>query len=120
MDSVFSDNDVTDVFLSEITQVEFTSAVFKRVRMKKLSMKDAEQIIGLFDNDLTKYTIVPVNSSTLEAAKLLILKYGKDGLRTLDALQFASAIEVKNLVKRYFTGDKLLLSFFEKEHLPAS
>ncbi len=53
-------------------------------------------------------------------AKLLILKYGQDGLRTLDALQFASAIEVKDLVNKYFTADKLLLSLFEKEYLPVS
>jgi len=120
MESVFSDNEVTGVFISEITSVEFISAVFKRVRMMELSMSDAEQIINLFDNDLKKYTIVPVNSATLETAKLLVLKYGQDGLRTLDALQFASAIEVKNLVIRYFTADKLLLSLFEKEYLPTT
>src|SRR5665647_2853476 len=90
MDSVFSDNEITGIFLSEITNVEFISAVFKRVRMKELSMNDAEQLIKLFDNDLKKYTIVPVSSTTtLENAKLLILKYGQEGLRTLDALQFA-------------------------------
>lgn len=120
MDSVFSDNEITGIFLSEITNVEFISAVFKRVRMKELSMNDAEQLIKLFDNDLKKYTIVPVSSTTLENAKLLILKYGQEGLRTLDALQFASAIEVKNLVSKYLTSDKLLLSFFEKEYLPIS
>src|SRR5674476_453793 len=120
MDSVFADNEITGIFLSEITNVEFISAVFKRVRMKELSMNDAEQLIKLFDNDLKKYTIVPVSSATLENAKLLILKYGQEGLRTLDALQFASAIEVKNLVSKYLTSDKLLLSFFEKEYLPIS
>lgn len=120
MDRIFSDNEITGIFLSEITNVEFISAVFKRVRMKELSMNDAEQLIRLFDNDLKKYTIVPVSSTTLENAKLLILKYGQEGLRTLDALQFASAIEVKNLVSKYLTSDKLLLSFFEKEYLPIS
>ena len=120
LDRVFSDNDVTVVFLSEITNVEFISAVFKRVRTKELSMNDAEQIIKLFDNDLKKYTIVPINSATLEVAKLLILKYGQDGLRTLDGLQFASAIEVKDVVTKYFTADKLLLSLFEREYLPTS
>ena len=33
MDSIFSDNEVTGVFISEITSVEFISAVFKKVRM---------------------------------------------------------------------------------------
>lgn len=120
MDSIFSDNEVTSVFISEITTVEFISAVFKKVRMKELSMNDAEQIIKLFGTDLEKYTIVPVRSAALETAKLLILKYGQIGLRTLDALQFASAIEVKEIVSKYFTADKLLLSLFEKENLPTS
>lgn len=88
--------------------------------MKELSMNDAEQIIKLFGTDLEKYTIVPVRSAALETAKLLILKYGQIGLRTLDALQFASAIEVKEIVSKYFTADKLLLSLFEKENLPTS
>lgn len=30
MDSIFSDNEVTRVFISEITSVEFISAVFKK------------------------------------------------------------------------------------------
>lgn len=118
IDNVFTNNEVSGIFLSEITNVEFISAVFKRVRMKELSMNDAEEIIKLFDDDLIKYTIVPVSSKILEAAKLLIFKYGQDGLRTLDALQFASAIDVKNMVNKYFTADKLLLTLFEKESLP--
>ena len=118
IDNVFIDNEVSGIFLSAITNVEFISAVFKRVRMKELSMNNAEEIIKLFDDDLIKYTIVPVSSKILEAAKLLIFKYGQDGLRTLDALQFASAIEVKNMVNKYFTADKLLLTLFEKEYLP--
>ena len=118
MDAIFSDNNITDIFLSEITNVEFISAVFKKVRMKELSMKDAKQMIKLFDNDLKKYTIVPVSSVTLESATFLILRYGQDGLRTLDALQLASAIEVKDMVNKYITSDKLLLSLFKKEYLP--
>ncbi len=118
IDNFLTQNEVSGIFLSEITNVEFISAVFKRVRMKELSKDNAEQLIKLFDDDLVKYTIVPVSSKIIEAAKLLIYKYGEDGLRTLDALQFASAIEVKNVVNRYFTADKLLLTLFEKEYLP--
>lgn len=39
-------------------------------------------------------------------------------LRTLDALQLASALEVKATVNKFITADKLLLALFEKEDLP--
>ena len=120
LDRIFFDNSITAIFLSEITNVEFISAVYKRVRMKELHRNDAEQIIRLFDNDIKNYTIIPLSSTTIELAKTLILKYGQEGLRTLDALQLASAIEVKDLINKYFTADKILLSTFEKEHLPIS
>ncbi len=43
--------------------------------------------------------------------------YGIDGLRTLDSIQLASALAVKNEVNKYFTSDKLLRLLFEKENL---
>lgn len=54
----------------------------------------------------------------LTRAKLLVNKYGQDGLRTLDSIQLSCCIEVKDLVDKYFTADKLLLNIFEKEQLP--
>jgi predicted nucleic acid-binding protein len=51
---------------------------------------------------------------------MIIIFKLKQGLRTLDAIQLASAIEVKEVVDKYFTSDKLLISLFEKENLPTS
>ena len=116
---IFSIVNITEVFISEITKVEFVSALFKKVRMKETDLGDAESAIRLFDNDFEKYIVVPVENNILEKAKRLILKHGIAGLRTLDAIQLASAIEVKNRVTKYFTSDKLLLSLFEKEDLPS-
>jgi len=117
MDQLFSSNNITAIFLSELTNLEFFSALLKRVRMKEMSIENADEIIKLFKEDLKKYTIITVSTDVFENASRLILKYGQDGLRTLDALQLASAIEVKNIVTKYFTADKLLLSLFEKEFL---
>ncbi|HEV2830375.1 MAG TPA: hypothetical protein VGW31_00220 [Hanamia sp.] len=72
----------------------------------------------MFDNDLRKYIIVPVESNIFEKAKQLIFTYGVTGLRTLDSIQLASAIEVKSQIDKYFTSDKLLNLLFEKENLP--
>ena len=119
VEDALSDDRLTGVFLSEITPLEFCSAVFKRVRMNDLSMTDAKKIIVLFENDLDKYQFVELNKTVLDSSRLLISKHGTEGLRTLDAIQLASAIKVKNLVDKYFTSDKLLRALFEKEELPS-
>ena len=118
VDDALSDNNLTGVFLSEITTLEFFSAVFKRVRMKDLNPIEAKQIIELFENDADKYLFVPLNKSILDDSKLLISKHGAEGLRTLDAIQLASAVKVKNLTSKFFASDKLLQALFEKEGLP--
>lgn len=118
IEKILLDNNLTGIFLSEITNLEFLSAVFKRVRMKDLSIIEAKQIIEAFEDDTKKYIIVPLNKTILEIARQLMFKYGEIGLRTLDALQLSSAIEVRTLVSRYFSSDKLLQSLFQKENLP--
>ena len=86
--------------------------------MKDLDMMQAKRIIGLFENDADKYLIVPLSKTILDNSKLLISKHGVDGLRTLDAIQLASVVSVKNLTSKYFSSDKLLPALFEKEGLP--
>jgi len=51
----------------------------------------------------------------------LLMKYGSAGLRTLDAIQLASALTLKGQPKiRFFTADQLLNSFFKPEGLDSS
>ena len=46
------------------------------------------------------------------------MNYGVAGLRTLDAIQLASALTLKGEPKaRFFTADQLLKSFFKQEGL---
>ena len=118
LEDLLSESELTGIILSEITTLEFFSAVFKRVRIKDISMEDAKQIIGLYENDINKYQFVPLNKTILNTAKGLIAKHGAAGLRTLDAVQLASAMEVKGAVNKYFTADKLMRGLFEKEGLP--
>ena len=118
MEAEISNNNIADVFLSEIIKFEFLALVYKRVRMKDLSVKEAKQIIDLFEYDFRKYLIVPFDNAILNTAEKLISIYGVTGLRTLDSIQLASAIEVKEKIDKYFTSDKLLRFLFEKEKLP--
>ncbi len=83
-----------------------------------MSIIEAKQIIEAFEDDTKKYIIVPLDKTILDVARQLIWKYGENGLRTLDALQLSSAIEVRTLVSKYFSSDKLLQSLFQKENLP--
>lgn len=118
VEKAFKNIRLTEIFISEIARVEFVSALFKKVRMKETELADAEKSINLFDKDLEKYKIVPVENNLLKKAKKLIITYGIEGLRTLDSIQLASAIEVKSQIDKYFTADKLLCFLFEKESLP--
>jgi predicted nucleic acid-binding protein len=117
VEEIFTNNRITDIFISEIAKVEFVSALYKKVRMNETRLEDAKRAINLFNDDIEKYLIVPIEKNLIIKAKQLIIMYGIDGLRTLDSIQLASALAVKNEVNKYFTSDKLLRLLFEKENL---
>ncbi|MEO5908807.1 MAG: type II toxin-antitoxin system VapC family toxin [Ginsengibacter sp.] len=117
-DELFINSRISDIFISEIAKIEFVSAIYKKVRMKATRLEDAKKAIELFDNDIKKYFIVPLESNLIIKAKQLIVTYGKQGLRTLDSIQLVSALAVRNEVDKYFTSDRLLHILFEKENLP--
>ncbi len=75
-------------------------------------------VISDFRQDITKYQWVSLDNVLIQQAQILLMKYGSEGLRTLDAIQLASALTLKNLSKSYFfTADKLLQTFFNQEGL---
>lgn len=108
---------VEEIFIADIARLEFYSAVFKRLRMKDLNRKEADLIIKLFESDYSKYQVVRLNDHVLNVSVEFISKYGTKGLRALDAIQLASAIEVKEIIDKYFTADQLLSSLFKSENL---
>ena len=56
-------------------------------------------------------------SSIINSAKDFINKYGNDGLRSLDAIQLACAVFIKEKVDEYLTSDENLKDIFVKEGL---
>ena len=112
------ENNIVTIFLSEISKIEFYSTVWKKVRNKEFEFEDSEKIKHLFENSLKNYIFVPVEKNILTRAKILVNKYGQEGLRTLDSIQLSCCLEIKNETDKYFTADKLLLNIFEKENLP--
>ena len=109
---------ITSIFLSEITKVEFTSAVWKKVRTKEITEIEAQTTLDLFESDFEKYHFVTTDSIIIEQARLLTSKYGMQGLRTLDSIQLSTANSLFDQVGKFFTADSLLKSLFVAEHLP--
>ena len=48
---IITNNNISIIFLSEITKIEFDSAVWKNVRSKKLEKEKAIKLINLFRNN---------------------------------------------------------------------
>lgn len=109
---------ISELFLSELTKIEFASAVWKKVRTKEILEEQAKITLSLFEADFEKYTFIAIDSLVVEQARLFTEKYGVQGLRTLDSIQLASAVLLAQNVSIFFTSDKLLDSFFITEGLP--
>ncbi len=120
IENIFSRLKVTNIYLSEITKIEFASTIWKKVRTKEITELDAKTTLDLFETDCIKYTFISTNSIILEQARVLTSKYGINGLRTLDSIQLSSAITLKSAIDLYITSDKLLKTFFETEGLATS
>ncbi len=117
IEEIFSQAVVTNVYLSEITKVEFTSSVWKKVRTKEITESEATKTLQLFDEDCAKYTFVATDSIIIEQARNLTTKYGLKGLRTLDSIQLSSAISLIKEVGLFVSSDNLLKSLLDEEGL---
>jgi hypothetical protein len=58
-----------------------------------------------------------LQSDIVESASYLLMKYGNRGLRTLDSLQLATALTLREEKCIFFTSDKLLRTLFAEEQL---
>ncbi|RZM01884.1 MAG: hypothetical protein EOO88_57545 [Pedobacter sp.] len=88
--------------------------------MNEITAQDATFLLHAFDEDCATYTLVPMDDSLLNLSRQLLDKYGHRGLRSLDAIQLASAIGLKHDVQLFKTADDLLNTFFIAEALPVS
>lgn len=117
LESLFSTLKVTEVFLSEISKIEFTSTIWKKVRTKEVTTLEAQTTLDLFESDFNKYSFVATDSIIIEQSRILISKYGIQGLRTLDSIQLATCISLVQQVSLFLTADNLLKVLFKAEGL---
>ncbi|HPZ08279.1 MAG TPA: type II toxin-antitoxin system VapC family toxin [Candidatus Eremiobacteraeota bacterium] len=110
-------SNVEDIYLSELTRIEVLSALWKKVREGSLKEDNAIKVISCFQSDYNKFQWIKLETQIIETASDLLMKYGNKGLRTLDSLQFASALILKDTSCIFFTSDKLLKTLFIEENL---
>lgn len=106
-----------DVFLSELTKIEFVSAIWKKVKYGELTETEAREGIHFFENDDTKFEWVFIDREIIHLAKKFVNLYWEMGLRTLDSIQLACAVSLKNKADNFLTSDKILKKIMEKEGL---
>lgn len=118
LEEVFSQTKITHIYVSEISKVEFTSTIWKKVRTKEIATEQATLTLKLFETDFEKYNFVTTDSLILERARNLTSKYGIEGLRTLDSIQLSTCVSLRKQVDAFYTADKLLKTLLEREGLP--
>jgi len=91
IDSIFDDMN-NSIIISEITTVEFYSAILKKLRTKEINNEAQVEVVKLFNKDcLERFIITNLNSTVLKKAQMLIKNYGENNsIRTLDSIQLAS------------------------------
>ena len=106
------------IYLSEIARLEFRSAIWKKTRTGEIDINMANTVISCFQQDNIKYQWIYLKIDVIQQASKLLMQYGQEGLRTLDALQLASELTLKKQQNvSFFTADKLLKYFFKQEGL---
>lgn len=118
IDGVFTNYKIIDIFLSELSKIEFPSTVWKKVRMQDITEMQAKVITEAFEKDVSKYTFVQIDNIIIEKAKDLITKYSKQGLRALDSIQLSTAGMLGTRADLFVSSDKLLNLFLKQEKLP--
>lgn len=117
LELIFSTVKITNIFLSEISKIEFTSTIWKKVRTKEITESEAQTTLDLFESDFEKYTFSATDTIIIEQARILTSKYGIQGLRTLDSIQLSTSVLLSQQADIFFTADKFLKSLFEAEGL---
>lgn len=89
-------DDENKVFVSELTRIEFLSALHRRYRNKELNEHSLADAIRGFNEEYIHFHVEPLGSAIVHEAENLVKDYGKThGLRTLDALHLATFILIK-------------------------
>jgi predicted nucleic acid-binding protein len=100
------------ITISDLTRIELHSTFMKRVRMKQIDFDAAHEVLAAFDHDAQMFNIWEVDGEVKGHATGLLKNVAhKKSLRTLDAIQLATALVSDQIipVDYFVTSDKKLL-----------
>ena len=95
------------VWLTSFNRTEFANAVYQQVFLKRISLADAQLAWNDFEHDCQHgvWTSVEFPRGAWDTGIDLARRYGHSlGVRTLDSLHVASALELK--AERFWTFDE--------------
>lgn len=106
MENIFNDEQ-SDIIISELTTVEFYSALTKKVRTGEITENSKNEAIRNFQKDChDRFIVMPLDTRIIRHARNLINRYGSQtSIRTLDALQLASCLEEKTDEMKFVCAD---------------
>lgn len=112
------DKESFQISISELTSIEFYSVFHRLLRTKELTKFFVNKVLGLFESDCkTRYNIHLINSTLISKAKEIIKRHGdKKSIRTLDAMQIATAL-ILNKKNTVVSSDRVFLEIAKKESL---
>jgi uncharacterized protein len=107
------------VVISELATIEFVSLLARHVRAGVLTPVNFTHLRNDFNAHVKmQYRIIPLKKRLLNRAKQLVAKHP---LRTLDAIQLASALvsaQTLNLTPTFISADRKLLATASAEGFP--
>lgn len=116
IDRIFSENDEA-IVISSICITEMVSALSRKKEERAISKEDLDAALSKFFHDAIKdFLILELDDGHIKDSIVLVLKRN---LRTLDALQLAVAIGLKDVNPVFVCADKKLVSAAEKEGIEA-
>jgi predicted nucleic acid-binding protein len=85
------DDPANTIWVSELARVEYTSAVFRKVRMGEFTLDEASSSLEGFLEDFATFEIEPISETILATAEKLIRESGaRFPIRSLDAIHIAT------------------------------
>jgi uncharacterized protein len=98
-----------EIWISELAQIEFLSALYRRVRNKEITDEQLTEAMSSFEEESASFNSEPLCHATIKEAEAVLKQYGKShGLRTLDALQLSTFLLIAEKEWGFVGADKNL------------
>jgi hypothetical protein len=114
IDKIFNEDDRA-LIISSLSITEIVSALNRKKEEKVISKEDLDIVLSRFFHDAIKeYVVVELDEEHMKDSIMLVLKRN---LRTLDSLQLAIALRLKELEIVFVCADRKLVTVASKEGL---